>query len=82
MLEGDVRLRADVCYAHVLRRAAVVMCNSSRGSVGGVPEDLDNDGLPPDGLHHCLLMANFGEVTCIHLGEGTASHSDTLSMLQ
>lgn len=69
VLEGDVRLRADIHYTHVLRRAAVVMCNSSRGSGGGSPENLDNDGFPPDGLHHRLLMVNFGEVPCIHLVE-------------
>lgn len=67
VLEGDVRLRANIHHTHVLRRAAVVMCNSSRGSSGGSPEDLDNDGVSPDGLHHCLLMFNLGEVAPIDL---------------
>lgn len=67
VLKGDVRLRANVHHTHILRRAAVVVCDSGRGSGGGSPEDLDNDGVSPDGLHHCLLMLDLGEVTRIHL---------------
>lgn len=69
VLEGDVRLRADVHHAHVLRRAAVIVSASSRGSGGGSPENLDDDWVSPDGLHHCLVMVDLGEVTCVHLGE-------------
>lgn len=68
VLEGDVCLCADIYYTHILRCAAVVMSSSSRGSGWGSPENLDNDGIPPDGLH-CLVMVNFGELTCIHLLE-------------
>lgn len=77
VLEGDVSLRADIHYTHVLRRAAAVMCHSSRASGGRSPENLDNDGFPPDGLHHCLLMVNFGEVACVHLeGDNTKCSSE------
>lgn len=69
MLEGNVSLRANIHHRHVLWRAAVVMCNSGRGSGGGSPENLDNDGVSPDGLHHCLLMVNLGEVAPVHLGD-------------
>lgn len=82
VLEGDVRLRADIHCTHILRRAAVVMSKSSCGSGWGSPENLDNDGFPPDGLHHCLVMVNFGELTCIHLlEEDTKSLLDSLSSL-
>ncbi|TNN73703.1 hypothetical protein EYF80_016083 [Liparis tanakae] len=73
VLEGDVRLRADIRQKHVLRRAAVAERDGSRGSGGGSSEDLDDDGVSPDGLRHCLLMVDLGEVAPVHLGgeEGT-----------
>lgn len=70
VFEGDVCLCANIYHTHILWCTAVVMCNSSIGSGGGPPEDLDNDGVSSDGLHHCLLMVDLGEVTRIHLWEG------------
>lgn len=82
VLEGDVRLRADVRHAHVLRRGVVaVLCDGRRASGGGSPQNLDDDGLPPDGLHHRLLMVNFGEVACVHLlGQDSESLGQPVSL--
>lgn len=72
VLEGDVSLCANVHDAHVLRCAAEVVSDCSRGSpVRGPAQDLDHDGVSPDGLHHSLVMFNLGEVSPIHLWEET-----------
>lgn len=67
VLEGDVCLRTNVHDTHILWRAAVVVCDSPRGSGWGSPENLDNDGVSPDGLHHRLVMVDLGKVTSVHL---------------
>lgn len=64
VLEGDVRLGADICHGYVLRRAR------GRGSGRVPPEDLDDDGVPPDGLRHRPLMVDLGEFPRVHLRGG------------
>lgn len=64
VLEGDVRLGADVRHAHVPRRP--LRCGSGRGP----PGDLDHDGVPSDGLRHRPLMVDFGELPRVHLQGG------------
>lgn len=75
VLEGDVCLRANIDNTHILRCATVVVCNGLRGPGGCSPENLDNDGVSPDGLHHSFVMFDLGEVTPVHLGkQRTKSH--------
>lgn len=75
VLEGDVRLRAYVHHTHLLWCAAVVMCNSSHASGGGSPDNLDNNGVSPDGFSHCLIMLDLGEVAPVHLEEADSRQS-------
>lgn len=66
MFKGDVCLRAHIDHTHVLRRSGAVLYDSRRGSGGGTSENLDNDRVSPDGLHHCFIMFDLGQT--IYLG--------------
>lgn len=74
VLEGDVRLRADVGHTRVRRGPDMaVCCHGSRAPGRRPPQDLDHNWLPPYGLHHCFFMFHF-EVTCIHLMREDITH--------